>query len=301
MTRFLAVLLWPAGIAVIAVIGALLARRAARAVPATAETRPPGNSPPAGRHGATAGTRDLRLRLAATNIARLGVFVFIGAAAVYAVMAALGTLVVQAGPAIDKLVYTWTLAHRMAPWAHVMDRLTKVGNTWTTWGAVAAAAVCLAVSWRGWRWLPPAVLAASVLVDHYVTLAIRHTFHRIGPPGSPGGTFPSGGVDRVILLYGLIAYLLWREFSGRRRTAIWAGAAVAALAFNEGYSRGYLTLHWFSDILSGLLYGSLLLAVFIVAVRFVMGPPALPSGEPVRAHDPGAGRGTTSSSLRAPA
>jgi membrane-associated phospholipid phosphatase len=75
-----------------------------------------------------------------------------------------------------------------------------------------------------------------------------------------------------VLFYGLIAYLLWREFSGRRSTAIWSGAAVAALAFNEAYSRAYLTVHWFTDVLAGLIYGSLLLTVCVLAVRAAAGP-----------------------------
>jgi membrane-associated phospholipid phosphatase len=170
-----------------------------------------------------------------------------------------------------------------------MNRATKIGNTWTCWGAAAGAAVCLAVSWRAHRWLPPAALAALIVVDHYTTLALRHTFHRLGPPDSLLGTYPSGGCDRVIVFYGLIAYLLWREFSGQRRAAIWAAAVVGALGFNEAYSRVYLTLHWFTDALSGLLYGGLLLAVFILAVRLVAGPaPAAaqagrPAARPVRA------------------
>jgi membrane-associated phospholipid phosphatase len=272
MAKILAVLLWPAGIALIIGAGALLARRARPAMPATSGTRPAGTSPVAGRHGtaATIGSRDLRL--AAMNSARLIAIVVVGAAAVYGLMAALGTLVVHAGPSIDKPILHWVMAHRVSSWAHVMDRLTKLGDTWTTWGAGIAGAACLAVTWRRDKWLPPVTLATAIVVDHYLTLAIRHTFHRIGPPGSPGGTFPSGGVDRCVLLYGLVAYLLWREFSGQRRMAIWAAAAVAALAFNEAYSREYLTLHWFTDVLSGLVYGCLLLALVITAVRLVAGP-----------------------------
>jgi len=147
--------------------------------------------------------------------------------------------------------------------------------------AAAGAAVCLAVTWRAKRWLPPIALASAIVVDHYTTLALRHMFHRIGPPTSPLGTYPSGGVDRCVVFYGLIAYLLWREFSGQRRAAIWAGAAVAAVSFSEAYSRVYLSLHWFTDALSGLLYGALLLIVFIIAVRAVTGAPstaAAPSG-----------------------
>ena len=81
-----------------------------------------------------------------------------------------------------------------------------------------------------------------------------------------------------MVFFGLIAYFLWREFSGRRVTAIWAGAAVAALAFNEGYSRVYLGMHWTTDVLSGWFYGILLLALFILATRVIMGPARAPGG-----------------------
>jgi membrane-associated phospholipid phosphatase len=191
---------------------------------------------------------------------------------VYGLMALLGLLVVHSGPTIDRPIYNWIAANRVHLWIAPMKRLTKIGDTWTTWGAALAAAACLAVTWRRDRWLPPVVLGSLIVIDHFVTLALRHTFHRLGPPGSPLGTYPSGGCARVIVFYGLIAYLLWHEHSGRRRAAIWAAAAVAALAFNEAYSRAYLGLHWFADILSGLLYGVLLLAVFIAAVRLRTGP-----------------------------
>ncbi len=187
-------------------------------------------------------------------------------------MAVLGLLVVHHGLTIDRPIHNWVTSHQAHKWAAVMKRLTKLGNTWTCWGAAGAAAACLAVTWRRQRWLPPTVLLSAIVIDHYTTLALRHTFHRLGPPQSPLGTYPSGGCDRVIFFYGLIAYLLWREFSRQRHTAFWAGAAVAALGVNEAYSRVYLSLHWFTDALSGLLYGSLLLVVFIGAIQIVAGP-----------------------------
>jgi len=98
-----------------------------------------------------------------------------------------------------------------------------------------------------------------------------------------------------VVFFGLIAYFLWREFSGRRVTAIWAGAAVAALAFNEGYSRVYLGMHWTTDVLSGWFYGILLLALFVLATRLVMGPARTPeeivAGDPVTAY-PAASNGS---------
>jgi len=257
MSKYLVILAWPVGITIVLGIAFLLVRSQPRPTLTTPGPVPSGGSPGPG---------------SVASAARMLGLIALGTLAVYGVMALLGLLVVHHGLAVDRPVNDWMTGHRVHAWAAAMNRLTKIGNTWTCWGAAVSAAVCLAVSWRAQRWLPPAVLGALIVVDHYTTLALRHTFHRLGPPDSPLGTYPSGGCDRVIVFYGLIAYLLWREFSGQRRAAIWAAAAVAALGFNEAYSRVYLTLHWFTDALSGLLYGGLLLAVFIAAVRVVAGP-----------------------------
>ena len=268
MSKYLVILAWPVGIAIVTGIAFLLVRSQPRPNLTTPRPVPSGGSPGAG---------------SVAGAARMLGLIALGALAVYAVMGLLGLLVVDHGLAIDRPIYTWMAGHQAHSWAAAMNRLTKIGNTWTCWGAAGAAAVCLAVSWRAHRWLPPAALGALIVVDHFTTLALRHTFHRLGPPDSPLGTYPSGGCDRVIVFYGLIAYLLWREFSGQRRAAIWAAAAVAALGFNEAYSRVYLTLHWFTDALSGLLYGGLLLAVFIAAVRVVAGPAPAAGRETARA------------------
>jgi len=206
------------------------------------------------------------------DLIKLGAISCAAGALSYGVMRLLGPTVMNHGPAIDEPIVHWTASHQVNQWAAVVERLGKIGNVWTTWGAAGTAAVCLGVSWRKHKWLPPAVLGAAILVDHYTTLAIRHKFGRIGPPGSPGGTYPSGGCDRVVLFYGLIAHMLWREFSGSHRGKVLAIGTVAALSFNEAYSRQYLGKHWFTDIITGLLYGAVLLAPFIAAVRSIAGP-----------------------------
>jgi undecaprenyl-diphosphatase len=200
-----------------------------------------------------------------------------GTIVVYALMSLLGLIVLHTGPTIDKPMFHWLVAHRSHKWASFMTRATKVGDTWTVRSAAVTAAVCLAVTWRSLRWLPALALATMQVLQRLLTTAIHHTVHRVGPPGHIHGTFPSGGSERCVVFYGLIAYLLWREFSGSRKAAIWSGAAVAALAFNEGYSRAYLGMHWFTDVLSGWIYGALLLVVFIIAVRMVAGPARRPA------------------------
>lgn len=290
MSRYLVVLIWPAGLAAIFGVAFLAWRRnlvmSARSSGGAADRSGSHSADratlqPGRHHSRRSGSRSV-LPDAAADSGRFLVFAAIGAVVAFGVMALLGLLVVYHGLAVDRPVFNWLRAHQVHVAAAAMKRLTKIGDTWTTWGAALAAAACLAVTWRDKRWLPPVALVSLIVIDHYTTLALRHVFHRLGPPTSPLGTYPSGGCDRCIVFYGLIAYLLWREFSGRRSTAIWAAAIVAALGFNEAYSRVYLSLHWLTDALSGLIYGGLLLLGFIMAVRMVAGrePPSR-AGRPV--------------------
>jgi hypothetical protein len=292
MRRYLLVALWPAGIAAITAATIIAARRAPASPAVAAGDDPAGSlngAQPAGaasrdaqENGAQPGTADPGAAgtdgAAAArpdwlpDLIKLGAVSCAGGVLSYGVMALLGPTVMKHGPSIDEPIVRWTSSHQVRIWAAVMRRLDKVGNTWTTWGAAGTAAVCLAVTWPRQKWLPPATLGAAILVDHYATIALRHKFGRLGPPGSPGGTYPSGGCDRVVLFYGLIGHLLWREFSGTPRGKVCLVGTVAALSFNEAYGREYLSKHWFTDIVSGLFYGAVLLGPFIAAVRLVAGP-----------------------------
>jgi membrane-associated phospholipid phosphatase len=302
MRRYLLAALWPAGEAAIAAATVRAARRAPRrqgqadrAVPGrlgpfpelgaalpglidgasrfgSVLAGPLGRSAEARREARRESSGSTALPDWAPDLIRLGVITGAGGLMAYEVMKLIGPAVIKHGPAIDEAVVRWTDSHQVKKWAVIMERLGKIGNTWTTWGAAGTAAVCLAASWRDRKWLPPAALGTALLVDHYVTIAIRRKFGRPGPPDSPGGTYPSGGCDRVVLFYGLIAYLIWREFSGSQRGKIYAIGTVAALSFNEAYSREYLSKHWLTDIVTGLLYGGLLLAPSVAAVRLIAGP-----------------------------
>lgn len=269
MVKVLLVLLWPVGIAVIAGLAVLYTRRIPALAPA-GHGSPPARLPH--RHGTRAGGRDRAVPGWVAGAARFLAVAIGGSIVVLLVTWLLGLLVLHAGPAIDKPFYTWTQAHRAHLWARVMTSATKIGDAQATWAAAGTAGACLAVAWRRMRWLPPLALVTVVVGQKLVVRVIHHLVHRVGPPDSPHGVFPSGGCARAVLIYGLIAYLLWREFGGTRRSAAWATAAVAMIGFNEGYSRLYLTLHWLTDVLSGWLYGGMLLVVFILAVRLVAGP-----------------------------
>lgn len=273
--KLLLILIWPVGVGLILMATAVVARR------------DPGRL--AGPGISRFGTSDLPARHADLpsqyrRLAVATVVLGVGLAAAFLVMTVAGLIIVHGGPTIDKPLFNWLAAHhREHVWKSLMSETTQFGYKWTTWGAAATAGVILALTWGENRWLPPVVLGSLIVVDHYVVRVITVTFHRVPPPGATQGTFPSGGCDRVIVFYGLIAYLLWRELSGRRGPLIWAAGVVAALGFNESYSRTYLGLHWFTDTIGGLLLGCLELAVFVVAVELAAPRrvPALIAGRPV--------------------
>jgi hypothetical protein len=200
---------------------------------------------------------------------RLGAISGAGGILAYEVMAKLGPQIVDHGLAIDEPIFHWVQRHQVDRWAAAMSRFNKIGNTWTTWGAVGSAAVCLGFGWRRQRWLPPSALGAAILVDYFATHGLHRTLKRLGPPTSPLGTYPSGGTNRVVLFYGLIAHLLWREFSGSPRGRVLAVGGVSALSFTTAYCRQYLSEHWFLDIVCGLFYGAMLLAPIVVAVQVI--------------------------------
>jgi hypothetical protein len=308
MLRYLLVGLWPAGEAAIAAATVNAVRRASReggrrmgrartagpqqlpklagAVPSLISGAFPVLPPSVGsRHDGGAWPRIPRpagLPDWVPDLVGIGVVTGAGGALAYKVMELLGPAVINHGPVIDEPVYQWTVDHQVKWWGDLMERLTKIGNPQATWGAAGAAAAALAVAWPRRKWVPPAALGTAFVVEKCVTGAIRRKFGRPGPPSSPLGTYPSGGVDRVVYLHGLIAYLLWREFSGTPQGKAWAIGAVAALSFNEAYSREYLSKHWFSDVLSGLLYGAILLAPSIAAVRLFAGPAVTASQKSMR-------------------
>ena len=124
-------------------------------------------------------------------------FIVVGAAVILGIMALLGQLVLHGGPTIDKPIYHWVVTHRIHHWKRVMASLTKTGNAWSTRMAAASAAVCLAVTWRRFKWLPAFAFILLTVLQRYVTHAIHLAAHRVGPPGFPHGTFPSGGSERT--------------------------------------------------------------------------------------------------------
>ena len=176
MDKILLFLIWPAGMAIIIGVAALLARRvnAAPAGPRLGRLPWLGYRPVLADTGGTSTVQNA-VRQALVFLA----FIVVGAAVVFGIMALLGQLVLHGGPAIDKPIYHWVVTHRIHHWKRVMNSLTKTGDAWSTRMAVAAAAVCLAVTWRRFKWLPAFAFIFLTVLQRYVTLAIHLFAHRV--------------------------------------------------------------------------------------------------------------------------
>ena len=78
------------------------------------------------------------------------------------------------------------------------------------------------------------------------------------PAASTGNSFPSGHMLRTVIVYGLLAFVIRRlSTSPRIRTLAAAGAIIVIVLM--AVDRLYLDVHWESDVIGGLILGSIAL------------------------------------------
>jgi membrane-associated phospholipid phosphatase len=199
-----------------------------------------------------------------------------GLAVSVAVLWPMGRVALRLEGAWDRPVFGWFRDHQAGSgWHRLNEIVTQVGNRPPIYGAAIVAALVLVVFAPRRRWAPPALVIMAVLIEQVVRVGLLRVVDRGHPPTSEG-TWPSGGVGRIIAIYGFIAFLTFWCARRRglrvanRRTALAAGALIAVMATVEGYSRLYLQKHWLTDVLGGYVFGCLLLAVLVYAGRALL-------------------------------
>jgi hypothetical protein len=185
----------------------------------------------------------------------------------------LGRLAYRLEDAVDWPVFRWFATHQVDWWTRVNETVTLMGNTTQTRVATTVGAGALA-GWA-WRrravrwWLPLLLLPAAYVTEHYLQLGLAALVDR-GHPPTTRGTWPSGGVARTMLIYGLIGYFVAAHLAVTRAgwRLLWTGVAIAGTV--EAYTRVYLLKHWFTDVLpGGLLFGASLLGLFVMIARIL--------------------------------
>jgi len=210
-------------------------------------------------------------RAATQRFGRIGgpVFVFLtGWIATFAVGLALGFLAKATQSGLDEPVFRWVHGHVKANhFTTLNEKLTLTGNTPTIELVCLFAGVLLAIAYgrRAW-WFPVIGIVVFFFTERYIQKYLGTIVDR-GHPPTTHGTYPSGGVCRILGVYGGILALAIALFPLLRRSwrnGLWAGLIITAVV--ECYTRVYLSLHWFTDALFALPVGTLMLLTNLAAV-----------------------------------
>ncbi|MET0416738.1 MAG: phosphatase PAP2 family protein [Actinoplanes sp.] len=196
--------------------------------------------------------------------------VFAWSAAVIAVFWPIGVLMHSLENVVDWPVLAWVTGRRNPDFEEFNWFYTYLGDREPLKWVTGVGAVIFAVLWRKRFWIPLVAILAQFPLEQYVQAIVSGMVNR-GHPPTGLGSYPSGGIARIIMTFGAIALFaaLTRRLSRRWHVAL--GTFVLLLATYEGYSRIYTQKHWLTDVVSGLLFGPALFLGFAVAVCVLAG------------------------------
>lgn len=143
--------------------------------------------------------------------------------------------------------------------------ITTLANTET---AILLIVTTSAILWRKHQKLLAGLVIFVATGEESITFVIKQLVHRMRPDqalrliGENSYSFPSGHVSRATVLFGLLAYLIYKSYTSTRARLLTAASYVLAVSL-VALSRVYLGVHYPSDVWGSILLGSALLALVI--------------------------------------
>ena len=170
---------------------------------------------------------------------------------------------------LDARIANWLHTHRVPALTLLMLAVTHAHGTLPLCVYALVTAV-VPLRRREWRWL--LTLGLAVPVGLVINVLLKHLFQRARPVfdepliALTTYSFPSGHAAGATLFYGVIAaYIVSRTRSTAVRLA--AVACWVFMASLVGFSRIYLGVHYFSDVLAALAWSLAWLALCLAAAH----------------------------------
>ena len=84
-----------------------------------------------------------------------------------------------------------------------------------------------------------------------------------------GYSFPSGHAAGSAVFFGVLTYLIWKNWDSKKVKAFSGGLYVSITAI-VGFDRIYLNVHWFSDVLGAVFLGAFWLTFCILFFKYLL-------------------------------
>lgn len=172
--------------------------------------------------------------------------------------------------ALDANLIELMSAWRSPEWIKIFMGVTLLGEAKFVVALAGILSICLGL-WKKSLFILPIwiVLAGTEICVLLGKMSLMRERPSIAVYLEPSASFPSGHAAIAVALYGLLGYLLGRRFKKTIYRAL-IGFLAAILILAIGFSRLYLGVHYFSDVIVGFMLGALWLTMGIVVTEFIL-------------------------------
>lgn len=162
---------------------------------------------------------------------------------------------------IDTSVYNFIsnniMTNGLHPYVKVITELGGVGFT-------VVLTLLIIIFSKKYRWF----IAGNVVVTTLVNQIVKHIIRRPRPSvlrlvNESGYSFPSGHSMVSVALYGIIVYTIYKNV--QNKYVKWISIVLLSLlVLLIGFSRIYVGVHYFTDVVGGFTLGLVVLIIYIV-------------------------------------
>ena len=168
----------------------------------------------------------------------------------------------------DWRFFHWVAGEQNHAMTQLMKILTQIGGTLEMRIAAVVVGVILVALKPRFAWVTVLALFCLMALQFELAQILGLAIHRGHPPVGHG-TYPSGGVSRLVALSGVVLLLVTRMWQVSPWVIRAGWAVVALLGWTELYSRVYLGKHFVSDAVGGAIFGVMLIIAVGVAIGAV--------------------------------